>query len=161
MSLKTSQKVGGASAAVLLLAAGLIAKWEGVRYEAYPDPATGGAPWTVCYGHTGPDVVRGKTYSRAECERLLQADMLEANAIVHRCVGREMPTGVAAALTSLTFNVGPKPVCSGSPGKFARAGDWPNTCKSLELYKFAGGRVFRGLVLRRADERKVCEEGLK
>jgi lysozyme len=153
----TGVKVGGASAAVLLLAAGLIAKWEGVRYEAYPDPATGGAPWTVCFGHTGLGVERGRKYTRAECDAFLREDMQQADAIVRACVPREMPDGVRASLISLTFNVGPKPVCTGSPGRFARAGDWPNTCKSLDLYKFAGGRVFRGLVLRRADERKVCE----
>jgi lysozyme len=86
--------------------------------------------------------------------------MLEADSYVRRCVGREMPDGVRAALISLTFNVGPKPVCQGSPGRFARAGDWTNTCKSMDLYKYAGGRVFRGLVLRRADEKQVCLRGL-
>ena len=25
---------------------------EGLRTEAYPDPATGGDPWTIGYGHT-------------------------------------------------------------------------------------------------------------
>lgn len=160
MAIKTSQKVGGASAAVLLLAAGLIAKWEGVRYEAYPDPATGGAPWTVCYGST-KNVIRGKKYTLAECKAKLDEDMRDANADVRRCVGRPMPDGVEAALTSFVFNVGPVWLCKDSTiGLYARKGDWPNTCKSLELYKFAGGRVFRGLVLRRADERKVCEQGI-
>lgn len=160
MSKAAKTGAAGVTAAVLVLAGALIAKWEGVRYEAYPDPATGGAPWTVCYGHTGPDVVRGKRYTFDECKALLRADMLAADADVRRCVGREMPDGVRAALISLTFNAGPRPVCHGSPGKFARVGDWPNTCKSLDLYKFAAGRVFRGLVLRRADERRVCESGL-
>lgn len=147
-------KVGAASAAVLLMAGALIAKWEGVRYEPYRDAV---GVLTVCYGHTGPDIVPGKRYTRAECEALLDADMLVAARQVQRCVPREMPDRVFAALISLTFNVGPKAVCSGSPGRFARAGDWPATCKSIDLYKYAGGRVFRGLVLRRADERRVCE----
>jgi lysozyme len=152
----TGQKVGGASAAVLLLAAALIAKWEGVRYSPYTDAV---GVLTVCYGHTGPDIEQGKRYTRAECEALLDEDMREANAYVRSCVGRPMPVNVEAALTSLVFNLGPAPVCieGRSPRKFARAGDWPNTCKSLDLYRYAGGRVFRGLVLRRADERAVCE----
>lgn len=149
-----------AGAGVLALAGGLVMKWEGVRYEAYADPATGGAPWTVCYGHTGPDVVRGKRYTAAECKVLLRADMLEANRHVRRCVARPMPESVEAALTSLVFNTGPKPVCSGTPGRLARAGEWQAACASLDLYRYAAGRVFRGLVLRRADERKVCEAGL-
>ncbi|KGQ19909.1 Lysozyme [Lysobacter dokdonensis DS-58] len=142
---------------MLLLAAGLIRPWEGVRYTPYVDPV---GVLTVCYGST-KNVDPNRKYTKAECQARLDADMREADAAVRRCVAREMPDGVRAALISLTFNVGPKPVCVGSPGKFARAGDWPNTCKSLELYKYAGGRVYRGLVLRRADERRVCEQGLR
>lgn len=154
----TGAKVGGASAAVLLLAGTIIARWEGVEYTPYLDPI--GIP-TVCYGHVlpkGSDMTR--KYTAAECKDFLRTDMLVANAHVRRCVGREMPAGVEAALTSLVFNAGPKPVCSGSPGRFARVGDWANACKSLDLYKYAGGRVFRGLVLRRADERRVCEQSI-
>lgn len=157
MASNASKVAAGGLAAVLVLAAGLIARWEGLRYEAYPDPATGGAPWTVCYGHTGPDVVRGKKYTRAECDALLDADMRKANGYVRRCVARGMPVGVEAALTSLTFNVGPVAVCQKTIGKLARSGNWPATCAELDKWKFAGGRVYRGLVLRRADERAVCE----
>lgn len=156
MASNTAKVVGGASAAVLILAGALIAKWEGVRYSPYMDAV---GVLTVCYGHTGPDIVPGKRYTRAECEALLDADMREANAYVRSCIARPMPVRVEAALTSLVFNLGPAPVCieGRSPRKYARAGDWPNTCRSLDAYKYAGGRVFRGLVLRRADERKVCE----
>lgn len=148
-------KVGGASAAVLLIAGLIIGKWEDTRYTVYIDPV--GNP-TVCTGHMLPkDTDLARKYTKAECDAFLREDMQIADAAVRRCVAREMPDGVRAALISLTFNVGPKPVCQGSPGRYARAGDWPNTCKSLDLYRMAGGRVFRGLVLRRADERKVCE----
>src|ERR1700743_1803569 len=41
----------------------LIEKWEGYakdlgngKVQSYPDPATGGAPWTIGIGTTGPDV---------------------------------------------------------------------------------------------------------
>ncbi|MEB3349297.1 MAG: lysozyme, partial [Cyanobacteriota bacterium] len=30
----------------------LIIEFEGFRDKAYPDPATGGAPWTIGYGFT-------------------------------------------------------------------------------------------------------------
>lgn len=148
----------GVAAGVLLLAGGLIAKWEGVRYEPYRDVV---GVWTVCYGHTG-NVVPGKKYTIDECKALLREDMLEANGHVRRCIARPMPEGVEAALTSLVFNTGPAPVCAEgrTPRKWARLGDWARTCASLDLYKYAGNRVYRGLVLRRADERKVCEAGL-
>lgn len=150
-------KVGAASAAVLLLAGGLIAKWEGVSYPAYRDPI--GIP-TACYGHTGPDVVMGKTYTRAQCEAWLQEDMLEANAIVHRCIRGPIPTGPAAAFTSAAFNIGPRVVCGSTLQAKANAGDWKGACNELRRWNRAGGRVFRGLVMRRADEVRVCLEGL-
>jgi lysozyme len=140
-------------AGVLLLAAPLIAKWEGVRYMPYRDVV---GVLTVCYGHTGPDV-QDRPYTKAECDALLMQDMREADAIVRRCVARPMPQRVEAALVSLTFNIGGRPVCQGVIGAHAREGDWESTCALLDVYRLAGGRVYRGLVLRRADERAVCE----
>jgi lysozyme len=144
-------------AGVLALAAPVVMKWEGVRHYAYPDPATGGAPWTVCYGHTGPDVVRGKGYTDAECKALLDADMAEADATVRRCIPVPMLRHVEAALVSATFNLGPQVVCGSTVQRKALANDWPGACAAIDLYNKAGGRVMRGLVLRRADERKLCE----
>jgi len=144
-------------AGVLALAAPLVTKWEGVRYYAYPDPATHGAPYTVCYGHTGPDVVQGKGYTKAECDALLDADMAEADAIVRQCIPVPMLRHVEAALVSATFNLGPKVVCGSVVQRKALANDWPGACEALSQFNHAGGRVMRGLTLRRADERALCE----
>jgi lysozyme len=143
-------------AGVLALAAPLVTKWEGVRYYAYPDPATHGAPWTVCYGHTGPDVVQGRAYTKAECDALLDADMAEADAIVRHCIPVPMLRHVEAALVSATFNLGARVVCGSAVQRKALANDWPGACEALSQFNHAGGRVMRGLTLRRADERAMC-----
>ena len=39
---------------------------EGYSLSAYPDPASGGAPWTIGYGHTGSEVVPGLTISQEQ-----------------------------------------------------------------------------------------------
>ena len=54
----------------------LIKEFEGCELKSYPDPGTGGAPWTVGYGHTGPEVVPGMTISQPEAEQLLKQDLL-------------------------------------------------------------------------------------
>lgn len=140
-------------AAVLAIAAPLVSKWEGVRYTAYQDSV---GVWTVCYGHT-KTVDRTKRYTAAECEALLRADMVEANSHVRRCIGVPMLRQVEAALTSATFNLGPKVVCGSTLQKKALANDWPGACAELDKWKYAGGREMRGLVLRRDDERALCE----
>ena len=51
---------------------------EGSRYKAYPDPLTGGAPWTIGKGHTGPEVHQGLVWDDAQIEFAYQLDMDEA-----------------------------------------------------------------------------------
>ncbi|GAA5075556.1 lysozyme [Lysobacter panacisoli] len=150
--------VGGAGlAAVLALAAPLIQRYEGLKYDAYLDPV--GIP-TACWGHTGPDVKMGQRYTRAQCEAWLEQDMHEANAIVRRCIPGDMPQGVESALTSAAFNIGPKVVCGSTLQGYALASNWQAACAELSKWKYSKGRVFKGLVLRRADERRMCESGL-
>jgi len=144
-------------AAVLAIAAPLIGKWEGLQYRAYPDPATGGAPWTACYGHTGPDVKPGASYTKAECDAFLEADMAVADAYVRKCIPVPMLRHVEAALVSAVFNIGPAVVCGSTLQRKAMANDWPGACAELSRWDKAAGRVMRGLTLRRADERKLCE----
>ncbi|HEY5850872.1 MAG TPA: lysozyme [Lysobacter sp.] len=155
-----SKKAVGAGvglAAVLALAAPLIAKWEGLKYDVYIDPV--GIP-TVCYGHTGPEVKVGQRYTAAQCDALLEQDMLVANRIVNRCIPGVKPLGAEAALTSAVFNIGPKVVCGSTLQGYALAHNWTAACAQLDRWKYAGGRVFKGLVLRRAYERAMCERGL-
>jgi len=112
---------------------------------------------TVCYGHTGSDVIEGKRYTIDECKALLREDTAIAEAAVQRCLPMEKPDHVHAALVSATFNIGPRVVCGSTLQRKALAGDWPGACAQLDRWKYAQGRVFRGLVLRRADERALCE----
>ncbi len=149
--------VGGISAAVLALAGALIVKWEGGgHYEPYIDAV---GILTVCYGHTGPDVIKGRKYTKAECDVLLTQDMAEANADVRRCIPVPMLPQIEAALTSATFNIGSRVVCGSTLQERALANDWPGACAQLDRWKYGGGRVLRGLELRRADERRLCETG--
>lgn len=48
---------------------------EGLRLVAYPDPISGGAPWTVGYGHTGRDVHPGLVWQLAQAEDALTGDI--------------------------------------------------------------------------------------
>lgn len=144
------------AAAVLALAGPLIVRWEGTRYVPYLDAV---GVLTVCEGHTGPDIVRGKEYTRAECDAFQREDLAEAQAIVRRCLPMPLLTQVEAALVSATYNIGPKVVCGSTLQRKGLANDWPGACAALDSWKYAKGRVLRGLVDRRADERYLCETG--
>lgn len=143
-------------AAILAALVALVTLFEGYRPVAYRDVV---GILTVCYGHTGADVVAGKQYTRAECEAFLHADMAEANKHVRRCVPGAPPSA-EAAFTSAAFNIGPKVVCGSTLQRRALAGDWRGACAELGRWNRAGGKVLKGLARRRAAEIQLCVSGL-
>lgn len=148
-----SKSVGIGAGAVLAVAAALITRWEGVRYIPYTDA---GGVLTVCYGHTGPDVVKGREYTRDECQRFLEADMATADAAVRRCLPMPLLPQIEGALTSAVYNAGPRVVCGSTLQLKANQNDWPGACQELLRWKYIGRTVSKGLENRRMDETAVC-----
>ena len=53
--------------------------FEGYEHDAYPDPISAdGKPFTIGVGHTGPEVHDGLTWTDAQIDAALDADMAEA-----------------------------------------------------------------------------------
>jgi len=146
------------SATACALAVSLVGGFEGVRQNAYPDPATRGDPWTICYGHTGADVTPGQRVSLAECHRLLLADLDREAAGIDKCLRPPQPMtdGRYVAVLSLAHNIGVPGVCRSSVVRKLNAGDVQGGCDSLLLYNRAAGLVMPGLTRRREKERELC-----
>lgn len=151
------------NARVLALAIALATPAEGLRQYAYYDPP---GVLTVCRGHTGPDVVKGRYYSLAECDRYMNDDMRAAVAVVDRCVPGA-PESVRAAFADAVFNLGPTIACNTAKSAAARylaAHDWSAACDQLPRWdkaRVVGVLVaLPGLTKRRALERDVCWGGL-
>ena len=148
-------KPAAISGVVLALVTGLVLKYEGSRSAAYWDPY--GKVWTICEGHTGPDVREGVVYSDAQCEAIRRQDIATANAHVKRCIPVPLLPQIEAALTDGAYNIGPRVVCGSTLQRKALANDWPGACAELYRWDKAGGRVLRGLTRRRTDEAHLCE----
>ena len=71
-----------------LMSANLIIPWEGVRYKPYRDI---GGVLTVCYGHTGSDIIMDKVYTKQECKALVDKDIVKHEAEVDRFIKVDMP----------------------------------------------------------------------
>ena len=146
----------GAAAAI---ATAIAIPAEGLRQFAYYDPP---GILTTCYGHTGPDVVKGKKYSLDECMALLTADMAEAIAAVDRCqLG--LPENVLAAFGDAVYNMGPTIACNTERSTAARklsAGLIEDACLQLPRWNkasVAGVMVpLPGLTKRRNAEMALC-----
>ena len=147
------------NAAVAALAISFVGGAEGLRQTAYPDPATRGHPWTICYGHTGPDVTPGERASLEQCRLLLLADLdAREGDVIEQCIPalRTAPAGRYVAVLSLAHNIGAAGVCNSSVARDLNAGRTPAACDDLLKFDRAAGVVMPGLTRRRQKERDLC-----
>ena len=138
-----------------------IIKHEGVRLKAYPDPGTGGEPWTIGVGHTSragpPDVRPGMTITREEADEILAADLNRFEKRVHQHMGN-VPQHVFDGAVSFDFNTGR--IHNASWVRHFKAGDMERAENSLKQWNKAGGRIMRGLVNRRKEEADLIFRGI-
>ncbi|MDU2128401.1 MAG: lysozyme [Escherichia coli] len=110
---------------------------EGVSYIPYKDIV---GVWTVCHGHTGKDIMLGKTYTEAECKALLNKDLATTR----------------GALYSFVYNVGAGNFRTSTLLRKINQGDIKGACDQLRRWTYAGGKQWKGLMTRREIEREVC-----
>lgn len=81
---------------------------EGLRLDAYPDPLTKGAPFTIGYGHTGLGVFPGLRWNEAQAEAQLVADVEHTCADLDRAYPwwRTLDVVRGATLINMAFNLG-------------------------------------------------------
>lgn len=84
----------------------LVKRFEGCRLKAYPDPGTGGAPWTIGYGHTF-GTKSGMVIDQAQAEKWLEQDVELAAEVVASWVKAELTQCQFDALCDFVYNVGP------------------------------------------------------
>ena len=140
---------------------GLIKRFEGCArriggglVEAYPDPGTGGAPWTIGWGATGPGIGPGTVWTQAQCDARLEADLARYSMEVAKALGIA-PTTQAQfdALVSFHYNTGA--IARATLTRKHVAGDYAGAAAEFARWNRAGGRVLKGLVRRRAAEAEL------
>ncbi|MFG1172145.1 lysozyme [Erwiniaceae bacterium CAU 1747] len=147
--------VGGGAIAI---AGALIPILEGVEYKPYQDVV---GVWTVCYGHTGKDIMLGKTYTELECRALLDEDLRTTAAQIDPYIKKPIPDETRAALYSFAYNVGVGNFRASTLLYRINQGDNAGACEQLRRWIYAGGQKWKGLVTRREIEREVCMWGEK
>lgn len=135
----------------------LIKSHEGCELQSYPDPATGGDPWTIGYGHTGAEVVAGLIWTKERCEAQLQDDLVVRERAVARLVTAPITQGQFDALVSFAFNVGIANLASSTLLKKLNALDDEGASAEFQKWCHAAGKLMPGLLARRTDEQKMFD----
>lgn len=150
--------LGMAGASAITIAGVMLPDLEGVRYEPYYDVA---GVLTVCYGHTGRDIIPGKKYTEAECRSLLEKDLIPYDRSVNRSVKVPASEYQKAALITFSYNIGVTAFEHSSVLRNLNSGNYRAACDGLSQWIYAGGRKWKGLMNRREVEREVCLWGQK
>lgn len=130
----------------------LIKSFEGCKLTAYPDPGTGGDPWTVGYGHTGPDVHKGLVVTQAQADALLVGDLKKFETGVAKLVKVDLTENQRGALVSFAYNCGLGNLGSSTLLKKVNARDFIGAKAEFGKWNKAGGKILAGLTRRRAAE---------
>ena len=131
--------------------------------EAYPDPGTGGAPWTIGWGATGRDsfgggsIGPGTSWTQAQCDARLEQDLKRYAAEVAGAIGTASTSQAQFdALVSFHYNTGA--IARATLTQKHIAGDHQGAAREFARWNRAGGRVLRGLVRRRAAEAELYRQ---
>ena len=121
--------------------------------EAYPDPASGGDPWTIGWGSTGPDIKKGVVWTQKQCDDRFTSHLGEFAAKVAKLLG-DTPTTQHQfdAMVSFAYNLGPGNLASSTLLKKHKARDFAGAAAEFAKWNKAGGKVMAGLTRRRAAE---------
>jgi lysozyme len=143
----------------------LIKRFEGCarkrkdgRFEAYPDPATGGAPWTIGWGATGANIREGVIWTQDECDARLARDLERFARDVTKAIGGAPTTqGQFDAMVSFHYNTGA--IARATLTRLHKAGRYAEASAEFAKWVNAGGKRLAGLVRRRAAEAELYAEG--
>lgn len=137
----------------------LVKRFEGCRLTAYPDPATGGDPWTIGFGTTGPGIKPGTVITQDDAENYLRRDLVHVGEQIDKLLTVDVTQGQFDALVSLAYNIGVGNLAKSTLLRKLNAGDVLGAAMEFPKWRNAAGRVMPGLVTRRAAEQALFQLG--
>ncbi|HQV03389.1 MULTISPECIES: lysozyme [unclassified Novosphingobium] len=146
-----SGRIGPAGLALIKRFEGCAKKRSDGAFEAYPDPGTGGDPWTIGWGATGKGITRGTVWTQAECDARLETDLIRFAREVVRAIGTS-PTSQNQFDALLSFHYNTGAIARATLTKLHKAGQFDAAAREFGKWVHAGGRRLSGLVRRREAE---------
>ena len=147
--------------AILIASEVLIKPFEGYANKlangsckAYPDPGTGGRPWTIGFGSTGSDIGPNTIWTRQQAEEALEKHILYFTSNVLKLSPNLITANPRqlAAIISFAYNCGLGNYRISTLKKRVDTGNWEGAAKEIQRWNKANGKVLKGLTRRRKAE---------
>lgn len=129
----------------------ILRSFESCRLKSYPDPATGGKPWTCGWGSTGADVGPGTVWTQEQADARLEHDWQHFRSQVEAMLEVDLTDDQIDALTDFAYNEGVHKLAGSTLLAHINAGEHDETTQ-IEKWHFAAGKDMKGLRERREAE---------
>jgi lysozyme len=129
-----------------------IAGWEGYSGSAYQDIV---GIWTIGFGTTA-GVKQGQTIDPVKALKRKLDDVQKFEGAIKQCVTVPLHQHEYDAYLSLAYNIGPTAFCRSTLVRLLNEGKYTMACEQILRWDKAGGKVVRGLTLRREAEYRQC-----
>lgn len=130
----------------------LLKSFEGCRLKAYRDIV---GVLTIGYGHTGPDVQPGLTWTQDQVDECLEQDLGRFVSGVEALLEDDVTENQLAALVCFAYNVGLGALTKSHLLSKLNEGDVRGAADEFLRWNHAGGQVDAGLTRRREAERTL------
>ena len=135
----------------------LIKRWEGCRLGAYRDVK---GVFTIGWGTTDPKYAfDGNEITQSQADHLFMQDVLKFQREIAPLIKVEVAQAHWDALVSLAYNIGSGAFGRSTLLRLLNQGDYAGAQGQFSRWIYSGGKVYQGLVNRRADEARVFQEG--
>lgn len=129
-----------------------IAAHEGYSDKAYQDIV---GIWTIGFGTT-KDVKPADKIDPVKALQRKAEDIVKFEGSIKQCVTVPLHQHEYDAYVSLAYNIGPSAFCNSTLVKRLNQQDYAGACKEILRWNRAGGRVVKGLAVRREAEYRQC-----
>lgn len=127
--------------------------FESCKLTAYPDPGSkDGKPWTIGWGHTGPEVCKDLVWTQEQADSAFLVDAARFERDVTQLVKVPLTQGQFDALVLFAYNVGIDALRKSTLLRKLNAGDHEGAALEFRRWNKNDGKPMRGLTRRRAAE---------
>ena len=130
--------------------------FESCRLTAYQDVK---GIWTCGWGHVGPEVVEGLTWTQDQADSQLVLDLTKAEHAVNTLVTVPLTQGQYDALVDFCYNCGIGAFSGSTMLRLLNAGQFDDAANEFQKWSHASGVVVAGLLRRRVAEEDVFTNG--
>lgn len=130
----------------------LIKHWEGVRLQSYQDEK---GVWTIGYGCTGYNIVRGLTWTQSQADYALKDRVEAIGRILNGCIMSAITQNQFDSLLSLAYNIGQGAFRGSTILRLVNKRQFEEAAKEFPKWCHIGGKTSTGLLNRRLSEQAL------